>query len=527
MNTERLYKILDSQISKKSVNKDFNINIGLSNTNKPLPLNQIDSVVDQSQVFEDERNVSNLYRFLGSIRPLISNVLFDITGPDSLQTINSIISLSDEQFSQVNQLLIEQNGWFGYFVQNGNNLCEFVDLYPKKKDLLIVKDGVKDNWSLKITYPYTGLSNTVYFNANNDPLRPIYLSDGIAISSVYQTKVGDVDMTGFKIPISHGLNVGDEVKITGGTLYDGIHTVILLGDNVNNEFIINTFITGSTSGITFTNASMKRVVNNVESKYYARYFSAITQTNEIDFYPTAFSTTIFGDEVIGFNTNNNIDISLYRDYLDRPITEVYLTMVKTKTSSNYWGNLKVGLETKVDLVNYDIKQINDQPYPLPDLGIISSTNNVFFGDIIDYNDENISEIILEGARHRFNSNNRNTNSYYEGYYYKPHYKIVTQYYSSQVEYSDPNIPTINIPDYALFSNGRYRWRDILTKGYFDETNRGVNYPFLNGVTYIHENYFLSLKRQDPTLSYDHGTSSINGATCSSTQQFTINDNDVC
>ena len=73
-NTERLYKILDSQISKKSVNQDFDVNIGLGNTNKPIPLNEINSEVNQTQVFDDERNVSTCYRFLGSIKQVMSNV---------------------------------------------------------------------------------------------------------------------------------------------------------------------------------------------------------------------------------------------------------------------------------------------------------------------------------------------------------------------------------------------------------------------------------------------------------------------
>jgi hypothetical protein len=530
-NTERLYKILDSQISKKSVNLDFDINIGLTNTNRPIPLNETNSVVDQSQVFEDERTESTCYRFLGSIRQVMSNVLFNITGIDSEDTIQAFLTTPDPKYSTINQVLIEKDGWFGYFSESGTNLCNFVELYPKETDLSIVKDGVSDNWVMRLTYPYTGVSNTVYFNANEDPLHPIYLTNGLAISSVFSAIVGGVTMTGFKSPINHGLNMGDQVRITGGTNYDGIYSVAELGDqtgdNDNYNFIINTIRTGSTSAITFTNASFRRVVNGVDSKYYGRYFSAITQTNQIDYYPASFSNTIFNDNVIAINSKNDIDLSLYKDYLGRPITEVYLTLVKNKTSSIFWGDMRCGLETKVILANYDIRQINNVN-PIPDLGLVNSTNNVFFGDIIDYNDEDISERILETARHRFNTINRETNQYYEGYFYKPHSKIVIQYYSNQVEYSDPSLTTVNIPYYALYSNGRYRWRDILTKGYFDETGRGVNYPFLNGCNYTYDNFFLSVRRQDPTLDYNHVNNSIIGLPCDdSVTQFKTIIKDVC
>ncbi len=137
-NTERLYKILDSQISKKSVDIDFDINIGLGNTNKPIPLNEINSEVNQNEVFDNERNDSSCYRFLGTIRQIMSNVLFNITGPDSMDTIQQIINLPDSEYSALNQLLIEENGWFGYYTQQGLDLCHFVDLNPKKTDLLMV-----------------------------------------------------------------------------------------------------------------------------------------------------------------------------------------------------------------------------------------------------------------------------------------------------------------------------------------------------------------------------------------------------
>lgn len=530
MSTERLYKILDSQISKRSVDRDFDINIGLNNTNRPIPLNEINSEVNQSEVFEDERTNSTCYRFLGSIKQVMSNVLFNITGPDSQDTIQQIINLPDSEYSALNQLLIEDNGWFGYYTQQGLDLCFFVDLYPKKTDLLMVKDGINNNWEVKLTYPYTGLSNTVYFNANQDPLYPVYLTNGIAISSVFQTQVGGVNMTGFKTPINHGLRIGDQVRITGGTFYDGVYLVSQLGDqngdNDSNNFILNVFKTGTTTGITFTNASFKRIVNNVPSKYYARYFSAMTKTGEIEFYPAAFSKTIFTDEIIAYNTKNNIDISKYVDYLGRPLTEVYLTIVKNKAPGLFWGNIKAGLETKVKLANYDIRQINGT-YPIPDLGIVNSSNTSFFGDIIDYNDEDISERILEDARHRFNTLNREANNYLEGYFYRPHNKIQIQYYSNYVEYSDPNIPTINIPYYALYSNGRYRWRDILTKGYIDETGRGADYPFLNGCSYVYNNFFLNLRRQDPKLNYNHINKSIFGASCSDIEQFITKEKSVC
>lgn len=534
---ERLYKLLDSQVSKKSVNKDFDVNIGLSYSNRLLPLNEVVKVVDQSAVFEDERNYSEKYRFLGSIRQNMSNVLINVTGPNSYETVVNLVNNPTLEFNSTKELIDETYGWFFYKSDD----CIKNEFIPLKKDLLMVRDGVSDNWKVKLTYPFSGTSNTIFFNSGNNPLRPVYLKDGVAITKVQNGLVGGKGMTIFETPIKHGLKVGDEVFITGNTIYDGTHTVFGLGDansdNLENKFIVDIFDNVPTILNTF--ASFKRVVNNVPSKYILRYFKSLTNDNEIDFYPTAFSKTYYDDEVISFNTTIDIDLSNYNDYLDRPITEVYLTLIKNKTGVNYgfWNELKAGLQTSLPKINYDIKQINESGTTVLDLGIVTANDNIFLGDIIDYNDSDITERVLLDINHRFNSINRDQNNNFEGYYYSPHKKIVVRYYSSQVEYSDPNIPTVNIPYYALYSpnlpnqtsstGGQYRWRDILTKGYFDETGRGVNYPFLNGTTYVYNNHFLPLKRQNPFAEYDHGTTLIYGTTCDSLIQFTTKEIDVC
>jgi sulfur relay (sulfurtransferase) DsrC/TusE family protein len=225
----------------------------------------------------------------------------------------------------------------------------------------------------------------------------------------------------------------------------------------------------------------------------------------------------------------DIDLSLYKDYLGRPITETYLSLIKNKTGNNYgvWDNIKSGIQTSVPKVNYDIRQINESTSTVLDMGVVKSSDTVFLGDIMDYNEGDISERVLVDINHRFNSINRDLNNYYEGYFYSPHKKMIIKYYSNQIEYSDIDLPTINVPDYALTVNGRKMWRDILTKGYIDEIGRGVDYPFLNGFNYISNNFQLSVKRQDPELNYEHGNDPIIiGIPCNITENINTSQ-DVC
>jgi hypothetical protein len=89
---------------------------------------------------------------------------------------------------------------------------------------------------------------------------------------------------------------------------------------------------------------------------------------------------------------------------------------------------------------------------------------------------------------------------YEGNFYKPHYKIEIREFSNYIEQGDSS--TIGIPDYAEdLGDGRFIWRDLLDIGFSDTRDKPLDYPFLNGTHYIHQNYCVALRRQDPFAKY--------------------------
>ena len=65
--------LLNNQRLPNNVNVNTQLQIGLENTNKPLPLNDIDTIVSEYEQFQKERKESTIYRFYGVINPLISN----------------------------------------------------------------------------------------------------------------------------------------------------------------------------------------------------------------------------------------------------------------------------------------------------------------------------------------------------------------------------------------------------------------------------------------------------------------------
>ena len=44
-------------------------------------------------------------------------------------------------------------------------------------------------------------------------------------------------------------------------------------------------------------------------------------------------------------------------------------------------------------------------------------------------------------------------------------------------------------------NGDIIWRDVLTPGFIEEGNNGVDYPFLNGSNYVYTNKHIFVRRQ--------------------------------
>ena len=131
------------------------------------------------------------------------------------------------------------------------------------------------------------------------------------------------------------------------------------------------------------------------------------------------------------------------------------------------------------------------------------TNGSYFGDVVEYNKFRVKETVLGEVHHRFNTTDRvgnGTNSVggprQEGYYYKAHHLVRIRNFSPYIEQGD--LSTGGITDYAEdLGDGRWLWRDYLSIGYDEGQEDPVNYPFLNGAHYIHQNYCVTLKRQDP------------------------------
>jgi hypothetical protein len=548
---------LSSERSAKSTNSDKFMSVNLEGKRRLLPSGEINEIIDVGERFNKERQESTKYRLIGTISTLFSNPLFNLSpdndGPHNWSSFDlplfrdrsfpsdgDIIDIEDiESYKDSVRIhLTEQNGWFGYFDPNISKaaFCDFIDMEPKRERFCFVPDkngyaGVTiptepvKNWELTVTYP-ASIDDTHYL-----------VNNGLVIVGAVEVIVGGRPMTAFEVPINHGLSINDTVRIAGigGTL-DGDYTVQRTGlddgDLKINYFCVDIPFSDIVLPLNIgANAPrMKRIWAGEPSTYYFRKFKKIKTVNsdpiesdDYEIYKLAYGRNIFGDKITQFVFNDDIDVSDLVDNLGRPLSELYVTMVKTD-SNGLFTNVKSGLDMNLipsvfEVDNVDLPHIrrihNDtagNDYFVSHTPLESNVNisqNEFYGDVVEYNRFEVQEVVLAEVSHRYNTINREGSGSnvalgprQEGYMYKPHYLVKIRDFSNYIEQGD--VSTVGIPDYAVdLGDGRWLWRDLLDIGFNDGKVDGfVDYPFLNGSHYIHQTYCVIMKRQDPFGRYE-------------------------
>jgi hypothetical protein len=423
---ERNRHKLNTNKSQNSVNKDGYQPLSLNSDGKLLPYNDITRVINENEVFNNERQSSTKYRIVTSINSLLCNPLFNISGDNSWETFNTPlfrdrsyppngISLNEEEdltfFESVDFHLKEKNGWFGYYNPkvNESNRFLFQDMKPGREELeIITKDD--SNWDITYTYPADKLNNEL-------------TTDGLDIISKKEVNVGGKKMVAIGIPYKHNLKLGDIARLKNIGL-DGDYEVKRLGldngDLKSNYFCIDVDI----EQLTFNKPKFKKIVNGEECSYYFRVFKRLNNYKgevlsdlDYDVYPVAFSKNVFGDPMIQVATKNDIDIDGLTDNLGRPLTEIYLTYIKksnkgfTDVSSGLLVNNVPGLENNKQIP--DIKRIHngvDKPFKSSDTlnDAVLFSDESYIGDLVEYNEQTLLETILSETHHRFNTINRET-----------------------------------------------------------------------------------------------------------------------
>ena len=482
--------------------------------------------------------------------------------------------------------IFETDGWIGYyndepdesdlqFNDNKSALCNFTPFDPGYDRLRILDNDGIPNYLFKITYPFSKKDITIVKNKTG-----VSLKDGIPIIEKFTVRLNGREYVGFKTPINHGLSTNDEIKLIKFTdntspsvlsLNEKNYNVFKLGNQTNDlkfrTFIID--INPKDISIDVGISTIKRVVQNKPSTYYVREFSGLTTSSigdkggayykDYDIYPAAFGTSYYNDKVASFNFKKDVNVDGLKDNLGRPLSELYFTTIKndsdtdpTSINSRYWNLAISGLSPTIRLnddgstrfwtritagyetennenINYNIRAFGDPSYVGNDwYKNIDESDEVFDGDIVEYNENELIERRLELVHHRVNTLYRehlNTiDSSYEdkkeGYLYKPFKKIQIREFANYInpivdiqslidQYSITSQTEIEnlkksfgVPDYAtVIAPNVYKWRDLLEIGEVDSTGGGVDYPFESGAHYININDRFFFQRQDPPCEF--------------------------
>ena len=561
---ERTRQILNDELSAEKTNTDSYLKINIANSQRLLPLDDINKVVNAAERFTVERNRCTYYRIIGTLDSTMSNPLFNLTNnslsdkftwswfntfdflDNSYPRDNNNLDETDYTFpTTVKNFLKEKDGWFGAYEPDKTKaaLCNFYDVEPKRERFSFIADKIPFNNTSQNPTPVKNWEITITYPDSSDKTHKM-VNGGLLIISTQQAIVSTRNMTAIGVACPHNLEVGDVVRITGTVGYDDEYVVVRTGlDNGDHKqyyFVIDSPF--NVTKIIGANSRFKKVIAGVESEYYFRLFkkiktrvSPVIETDDYETYNIAFSENFYNDPYIQIVFNEDIDVKDLTDNLDRPLSEIYLSFVKT-SSNGLFTKLKSGIETVFDA---KLKNSNNYPYlrDIPSIGrihngtsgiftshksleqVIDINNTFFYGDLVEYNTNTLLEVVLADVHHCFNTINRESNpslTYttkvgilppqptktislgprYEGYHYKAHHKMKIREFSTYIEFGDEF--TDNIPSYAItLPDGTYAWRDLLDLGVNESDETALDYPFLNNSHYLYQNFCFNLKRQDP------------------------------
>ena len=352
-NTTLMFNVPLIQTSKENIEFDRNIDISLE------------------QVFDDERQKSNIFRpsckfsvlfknsYTGSTNytPLENNLVYTNESPAALRSCPVDVNVVWSGFPQYNEFDFIRGDYnvIGY-TQPPNNHLTFIN-----------KSASTYNWNFFASYPFENdyaKSLQAIENKTKQTLSWV-ASDGIPFIIENITYNG-LSLISFRCPIKHGLSVGEFVKLSFSYNNQVLPIVPIdtfevysLGDAgySSGEYIFNLFDVGFT-GSTFndnTEGTFKRVINSLipietTSKYYVRKHKLLTNPEDAVLVNAGFDQNIFGVskkfESSGYTPNKisrvsikegsqsyslsfncDIDIKPLRDNQKKPISELFFTTI--------------------------------------------------------------------------------------------------------------------------------------------------------------------------------------------------------
>lgn len=498
------------------------------------------SLVDQ---FSDEKEYCSRYRPYGKINMVYNNV---ITGSTSDNTVLESMYFMPDYYGCPDDALLPSSGPPCI----GLPPSMAFDMIPSKRywgNTSTYSDITShhDNWVSYLTY--------VFAHDDTDSMRHYYggdyssghitftPADGIPFIVELVTLDGS-EFLQFTCAVPHGLTKDVYFELQPGATVSVInHRTTLpahnpitpvidgkpdsFGDGTvgSEKYVFNVRVDSTTPGATLSSmGTFKRIVNidrknDTRSDYYVHKHKVITKHNDITMDRTGFEDEVFKrsgrifkarhtpnnvkktvirQEMNSYvwNCDSDIDREDYYDNQNRPITDLYLTIIQSNTNNIWkyttspmgygweWNFRPIGeIDPWVNVTNNPTLITQNSSIGINKPGI----GSVMRGAFVEWNKYELEERTLSDISHSLEFNQTVFTTDGSIYRYQPHYKIQLRTFSKNILYdSDLN----ETPQYAqyLSSESLHRWKDINPIGFYEE-GVGVTYPYLNDSHYPYTN----------------------------------------
>lgn len=448
---------------------------------------------------------------------------------------------------------------------NNESAGAFIDMYPGRELYSFIpkfnpyRKRLENNWDYCLTYPYEHDTDNIVVQSkldrNVNGIR-CHVRTSLKGTIFEKTEGTDGGLVYLRTELSNTFQKGDSIKfsiikngnsgiVTSNMDYSiTVEAIGYMNEDTKHNFAVNmgrlfdifSNLSDYEEGFIDSDGNIKpeyeiivrKCINGGDCQYYVRKFRKIPNFSsenicvsdgvteeEIEnaskeFSATinklAFSENIFSDKIAQILYNEDIVLTGLRDNLNRPLSEIYLTIVKRNAGHDIWyggsdpsraadpsveyshcfGEVMSGFDLQSTEINYNVHTIHKNGDSLPVESNITIDNDVFVGDIVEFSPNTVEETVIETVYHRFNTVQRDngydgvnniihdeilyddfdvdgefsikteeylseneTGACYEGYYYKPHYRVPIKKYGEVVHqgmhkkivFSDSSKPT--------------------------------------------------------------------------------------
>jgi len=517
-------------------NTDLLINVNLQGNNKNIIEGERSKILNLEERFNYERQNSSKFRIAGKIVNIFNNI---VSGQTSYEPFRNSLYYTDT----LNTLTFGGE-WKGY--PQYDEFTFFRTRGIEGHIPFINKSASSYNWVSYVTYASENktdqnLRQTVNFESGTS-VNNFVVSEGVPYY-ILNTQDRGKNLITFYCGFKHNLSLGDWIytkdEINGKRYFEVYEIGDLYYGNQEKVFsIFNYRFTDPLFG-NYATGNFKKVtdINNKEettSEYYVRCHKVLTKNTHADITKLAYETNPFpvkkqleysaltpnnvqrvsikdGNTTVGFSFDKDIDISSLRDNLDRPITELFVTILN-KGYMGWFNNPYVSNNNTGVQVGWELNFLEDEIDEWWDINNTSNRDDIpngsyvkngntfhynenleighkLMGGICEFNKYNQKEVVLSNISHKISYNpqvfdNNSINTLPSGYAFNPHYSVPIRVYSDYIELGDENSVDL-VPDYAFLSKyeKQWRWRDLYPYGYKDSDGNGLDNPFLNGCHY--------------------------------------------